>query len=332
MTDYPSLAGRHSWRRRQDLKKWQNLVAILIILLLVLAIINGLLKTFSFGKYLGDSQWDGRSSFAVVLATDPILVAVFQNDPKRVVFLAVDGEGVLITPNVQERLVKIGGAIKERSGEKLGRLASLAFRADIDSYIMFSESPQVDKEKSLSLFKDFASITYGPLILFKGIGQGMDTNLARIDLFKLWWKAKNISVERIEFIDLRGEREEIVYQDKETVLGVDTVSYHQAIVPYLDNLEIAKENFKVAILNGSQVTGAGSLAADMAQAAGVKVVGVQTSSYLVERCQISAADKSSYTAFYLAKIFKCDIKSAPTEADTGEIMLIVGNDFADKYF
>ena len=333
MTSYLALrhSSGHAWKRRQVQAKWKNLLALLIVLILILASFNGLVKTFSIGKYLGTSNWNSNSSFVAVLSTTPLAVFILQEDPKRLVFLTLDEKTYLITGNPNEPIAKISFLINKSNGRDLSKLLSLTFRANIENYVTFKNDQKINKEEAIERFKNYSSLLAPFMILTGIIGDDVkDTNIARLDQFKLWWQIKSVRINQLELVDLSQYQEEVVYKDDQKVLGVDNFVLHKVISKYLGNENVIKENLKIKVINASGIAGVGQLAADFAAGVGVNIVKIETAPNFVDKSFIQTSLKNKYTVRYLANIFKCDIKNSSESGE--EVSLVIGSDFASRYF
>ncbi len=325
---------RQGWRKRQIRSQFRNLLAILITTLLVLAVFNGLVKSFSVRKFLGNSNWDNRASVAVALNTKPTSVLVVQNDPKRLTFLVLGDEAYVETGKIKTPLEKLGFFTEAADGRELTKVLSLTFRANIANYLFFDRDYIANKENAGKIFKNLASLTTPFLILTEGKGPDIkDTDITRIDMFRLWWQLKDLSTDKLELVDLSGFGEEIT-ADSQKLLGFDEEALLREISKYLDNVQIAKEGSKIKIKNVSGRQAAGYLAADFIASTGGNVVDIELVTQDTGTSTILTNDKNSYTASYLAKVFKCDIKSpVPTEAaNSGEIVVVIGRDFIQRFF
>jgi len=337
MTRYPVSrhSTRHGWEKREVQKKWRSLLAVFITVVLFLAVANGLIKSFSLKKNLGSSSWSGKSSFVIALAADPASVFIFQKDSKRMVLLTLNNENYLPTGNQDQPIAKTSSIVEEKDGRRLERVLSLAFRSNIENYLIFKTSQKIDRETAQKLFKNFASLTT-PLTLLIG-GQDkiiMSTNITRIDLFRLWWQIKGFSVNSLDLVDLGQATEELIQKNNQKVLVVDEVFLHREISKYLEDLDLRKENLKVEIDNASDYSTAASLASDFVTSVGGSVISVETSDVKVDKTYILTSQNKKYTSRYLAKIFKCDIKSTPESKDEDtqdKIRVVLGQDFAARY-
>lgn len=328
------LRGRHrryGFSQSQTGKDWRAMLAILAVIFVVLAGVNGFSKSFKLGKYLGKSGWDSQSSFSIALDTNPPAVFIYQKDPKRIVFATLDANSYFESGKLDAPIEKIKDVQDKKSGKDLSRLFSLSFRGDIENYIIFNQSKNLDKQESEKLFKNLAAIT-APLAILAPKPQAdiKDTNIARIDMIKLWWQLKGLSLNQLDLVDLGSLKTEVINAKNEKVLGVDDISLNHQIAKYLENPQVRKDEYKIKIKNASGYLGAGYLAADFAQAIGASVISAETADQVSENTLIITGS-GGYTPDYLAKIFKCDIKVA-SENDNREITVIIGRDFAVRYF
>lgn len=326
MTDYPTRSS--AWRRKQTQTKLANLAGIFITVILLLALANGFLRSFSLGKYLGDSSWDGKSSQVVALNWQPGSILIFQPEPKRLV-LAKFGQNLhFATGNPQNPVQDLASLFGAGDGQRMIQVLSSIGRTSIKNYLLFKEAIPADRENLERFFKKFASLAT-PLSILTGSWERdiKNTNLTRKDLISLWWQVKALGVGDLSLVDL-GVSEKLVLADDRQVLGVDSVSLQKAIGQYLENRKLVEEGMAVSIQNASGVAGAGGLAADFVASVGGDVKRLETVAGPVAKSQI-LADNTSYTVLYLAKIFECGIKNVP--AADGEITVIIGADFAQKY-
>lgn len=333
MTDYPAQGS--AWRRKQTQTKLANLAGIFITVILLLALANGFLRSFSLGKYLGKSEWDGKSSLVIAANWHPGSILIFQPEPKRLVLAKFGQDLHFATGNPQNPVQDLASLFGAGDGGRMIQVLSSIGRTSIKNYLLFKEAVPADRENLERFFKKFASLAT-PLSILSGSWEGdiKNTNLTRKDLISLWWQVKSLGVGDLSLVDL-GVSEKLVVRDNRQVLGVDSVSLQRAIGQYLENRRLVEERTAVSVQNASGVAGAGGLAADFVTSVGGSVKRVETVAGPVTKSQIVTSD-TSYTALYLAKIFECGIKTVP-RADLpageagGEIKVIVGADFAQKY-
>jgi len=334
MTRYPAL--RQSlgqvWKKREDKRKWKDILAIFIAVVLIFAIFNGFAKSFSIKKYLSKSNWDSKFSFVTILATKPPSVFVFQTDPQKIVSLKLDSERYLVTGNQNQPLVKFSTLLAEKSGEELSKVLSLAFSADIKNYAFFTEEQVLNKENLQTMFKKFASPVTPFLILTGRIDKNIaKTNITRIDMIKLWWQLKSLGINKLEMVDLSDLKEEVVTADNQKVLGIDQTSLHFQISKYLENPDIANKDFKVIIQNASGTGDTTSLASDFATSVGFDISKVEISENISDKTNIVTKKADLYPVRYLARVFNCDIVGSQNVPENTAI-IVLGRDFAANYF
>ncbi len=324
MTDYPNK--KAAWKKRDTQQAGRKLLAIIVFVLLFMALVNGFLKTISFKKYLGGTGWDGKSSFVSVLGTDPPAVLVFQQEPKRIALFKLDSTKYYISGNNKEPLVQLSRFIDEEDAGELVRILSVSTGVQIENYMLFANR-KLDRQTVENDFKDFASPAT-PLKILTGNFKDniMSTNISQKDFISLWWQAKDVSISKLEVVDLTAVSEEVVLRNNQKVLGVDEESLHFKIAPYLENTNMADLN--VTIENTAGNSQAVNLASQFVQGVGFTPT-IVDSENSVEKTRIIASD-NNYPVKYLAKIFDCDIVLAPKQA-SGEIKVILGSDFATRY-
>ena len=306
-------------------------MAVFILIVLVFAIANGIVKSFSLKNFFDKSAWDGKSPFVSTLETSPPSIFVFQKDPKRLAVFKLDENAYLVTVQ-KEGLQKTGDIFEKENGEQVARVLSLNFGTDIENFVLFSSKVTAEKQSFDNLFKTFASFVTPFKIIGGAYGSGIEnTNITRIDLLKLWWQLKGVSAEKLELVELSPFKEEIIARDNKKVLGVEEESIRLKISKYLENRYLDQEKANVEIVNGSKVPGALQLAADFASSAGFSVIEAEETSQISEKTQIVAKDRNSYNASYFASIFDCDIVSEQN-GQGADITVVIGRDFASNYF
>ena len=306
-------------------------MAVFILIVLVFAIANGIVKSFSLKNFFDKSAWDGKSPFVSTLETSPPSIFVFQRDPKRLAVFKLDENAYLVTAQ-KEGLQKTGDIFEKENDQKVAKVLSLNFGVDIENFVSFGPKVTAEKQSFENLFKNFASFVTPFKIIGGAYGNGIEnTNITRIDLLKLWWQLKGLSAEKLELVELSPFKEQIITKDNEKILGVDEESIRLKLGQYLENRYLDQEQANVEIVNGSKVPGALQLAADFASSAGFSVIEAEESSQISEKTQIVAKDKNSYNASYLATIFDCDIVSEQN-GQGADITVVIGRDFASNYF
>ena len=325
MTSYPA------WKKYQVKNNWKNLISVFLTITFLFALFNGFLKGISLKEKFSTSRWDGKSPFAVVLAGSDPVVALYQNDPQKLTFLKISGDTYVETDSLGPAISKLRDVAF--SGERTLRLVSRTFGADFQNFAQTSDLTKINESEAEEVFKDFASILTPLKILTGGYKTHIEnTNITRIDALRLWWQLKGLGIRDVNFKDLSHLSGEIVTENSEKVLGADSQSLNKEISKYLENLNIARDNLKILISNQSGEIAASGLAYTFVKSVGANVVEVRDEKTKVLKTQILANDKNSYTASYLAKMFNCDINGARETVQNGEILVVLGQDFAKYWF
>lgn len=321
-------------KKRESGNKSKTVFAVLIVVVLVFTILVGLVKSISLPSTALEPKlkWDSKSSFAVALDTIPPSVFVYQREPKRITFLALDPKMYFVTGNPKTPIVQIGGAVSGENGFEIARVMSLSFGAPITNYITFNKQENLDNKGAQKMFGDFASLGTPLVVMTRGRpGFVKSTNITRLDAFRLWWQIKGLSVASANVSDLSHLSEEVVTGNGHKVLGADTTSLNRKIHEFLENSNFVKEGFNISILNESGNRYATTVASDFIQAVGGNVVGEKEGGTR-DNSQIITRNKGAYIPSYLAKMFGCDITEAQNSGSDNGITVVLGRDFASKYF
>lgn len=323
---------RKSWKSAEVKKKWHSILAVFITVTLLFAIVNGLVKGFSFKDRIGKSSWDGKSSFIIAIDSSNPSVFIYQPDPKRVAVLTLSGDTIYETGSFREPLAKISERAQGSSGDLTTSL-SHAYRAKVGNYINLSKKVEVERKFAENMLLDFASLSTPLKLLSGGWTENIkETNITRTDALRLWWQVKSLSINNLILADLSKYTEEILNKDNEKILGADTASLNRVIAKYTENLKVLEEKYDVKVANGTNTAGVARLASDFIESVGGNVAEINRLETRSDVSKIIAPSQNSYTANYLANIFDCDITEAESGQDAGEITVLIGNDFAKQYF
>lgn len=329
MTDYPH--GRNnSWKKQEDARKWRGLLGIFVTVVLLFAAANGIAKTLSIGKFFGSSSWDAKSTFSTVVTTSPLSVLVYNPTSDEVALVKFKEDLYFATGDQNEPLAEIGKISSAATGTDLSKAASRITRSPIANFVVLEETKEASLEGLRAYFKSFASLSTPVKIMLSKPAGVSSTNITRIDMIRLWWQIKSLSINNLNFIDAAGFTEEIVMTGGYKVLGVDDASLHRLMSQYLQNWTILEEGLAISVEDFSTDPTSGDLARDFVMAVGGQVTGVSYKRGENLEKTIILAGRDSYTASYLAKIFGCDIKSLPDLAES-EIKVILGRDFGQKF-
>lgn len=319
-----------SWRQVQTRSKWRSIVAAVITVVLVFAIVNGTGKSYQLKNKLGESKWDGKSTFLIAINSNNPSLFVYQREPQNLAIFTLDGQTFFETGKFDVPLEKFSNILNS-TGEEFSAALSRTYGVDVGYFIKTREKVDMTEEKVQEMLTSFLSITTPLKILTVGYSDKLEhTNITRFDAFRLWWQLKGIRIDSLKFSDLTNHRAEIIDVNDQAVLGVDTVSLNRVIADYTENLEILNERESVEIVNGSENIDAAILATRFVKSVGGNVVNIKESE-LRNKTTIYANSKNNKTASYLANIFGCDINEAKNLEET-EIMVNLGVDFTKKYF
>lgn len=331
MTDYPvSKQGknRSSWKQAQIHKKGREILAVFIVGILGLILLSGFLKAITLKKEINRSVWDATSSMAIAVNSQPPSLVIYQEEPSKIIFLSIPKDLSYATGNADEPVRGIVTSFDATSGnETIGILTNL-FGINVNKYFSFKEKPEISRGNYESFFKDFASIKT-PLNLFFGkVDEVGFTNLTQAELFNLWWQVKGLSLKQVDYVSLDSFEDEIVGPKSSIFKGIDREKVNLELSKYFrDNKE---KKIRVQIKNASGAAGAGRLAAEIVEAYGWTVTGIEQAG--LEPLTRVLADKKEEETNDLAKLFACDIVLTQSEQNEGQTLIVLGQDFAKRYF
>lgn len=324
MTDFHS-SHKTSWKKAEVSQKWRSFLATFVILLLLLGVFNGVLKTVNLGRNVGTSKWDGQSPFSAVINTNPTSVVVYNPNTKKFAQFALNDDIYVETGDVSRPLLKLSDA---KDTKELTRAVSHVLGATVTNYVVLANKQKVSEENMQVDFKNFASVLF-PFKIVMGVENFKDTNVSQLDLFRLWWQAKSLGLSSLSFSDVGRNTEDIILAGGEKVMGVDNETVHRQISPVLENSKILDEGKSVDIVNGTRDAIWARFSAQYVSAFGANVVKVSDSGEALDKTTVLVS-KNSYTASYLAKVFNCDIKSVPNFPED-KVQLIIGRDFTQNF-
>lgn len=308
MKDYPA------WKNSEKKRNWRTTVAIFIAVFLMLASIKGFVKFGLASKNVAKSNWDSISSFVVGIGDHASSLFIFQKDPKRAVILTLGKNG-----------------LRDIGDEQAIKQLSVSFGAPVENYIKFKNDSLEKVSDIKKYYENFTSWLTPVSILMTGWhGNNLDTNISRIDAIRLWWQIKSIGVNNVKFDDL-SNLGQTNFENNNKVLAANTSDLNREISKYLENSKIVKDDLQINIVNSSSQYATSILASNFIYSVGGRVGTISGNIEEISRCNIVGAS-SSYTLKYLAKLFDCDIKEPSQTASEGQITLILGNEFAKKYF
>lgn len=327
MTDYPAISGRRVsyWKREQANRKWREILSVFVVCTLLFFILNGFIKTISLGRDINASSWDGKAGIAIALNTEPKSVMVYQKEPKKIAFFTIPGNLFYATGDAAEPVKTINSAYE---GNVEGILTNV-LGADVGKRIYFADNMAIAGNHASELFKNLASFKTAADIFVSGPGKVYrQSTMTKMEMLRLWWEIKGINIKDVDVINLDKLSEDVIGPGGVKFKGVDRSEMTRTIGSYLDSPSYFG-GLKVEIINGSGASGAGKLASDMLSAWGIQVVGVENGQEEA-KCKITGEKNAAIS--YLARELGCDIVAAPAEAEKGKIVIVLGRNFAAKYF
>lgn len=328
MIDYPTK--RPAWKRRQIEKKWQNIFGIFLTLFLLVVIVNGLFKSFSFSNKFNKATWDGKSPLIATVNTIPASLLIYQPEIRKFVLVVINNDISFATGDTDKPVEKLSTIFESQDGVEISSIVSTIVRIPVSYYLIFKDSPSADLSTFENYFKNFVSIdTPFEIFASKNSDAIIDTNLAQRDLFSLWWQTKFTRINDLELVDLSRFAETIIVSSDQKILGIDNTSLSAVLKKYLENKRLVEASELITVENGAKAHGAGKLAADFVTAMGGQVSKIEASETVSDKTQIITSE-NGYVASYLAKIFDCGINVVPDLAN-GEIIIKIGRDFVNKF-
>lgn len=331
MTDYTSHSNRRaSWKRRQINNKWREILAVFITVVLVFLIINGFLRGLALKSWFSGSIWNGRTVLAIAVNSKPPSLIVYQNEPRRITTVVLPEDLSFATGDYGEPIKNVQRAFEEDS--EGGRLFLTKYLGvNVAGFVTLKEAKKMDRAEAQNIFGDFAFLTTPFVVSFNGLERNVQaTNLSRVDLMRLWWQVKGLSVDDLVFVDLNNYVVEIIGGENKKFKSLDRDLVRRAIAKYFESEEVLSKKVSIEVNNASGVNGIGTLASEIAEMAGFSVANVTGSDSTSEETKVIVSEKSDQ-ATHLAKIFNCDIVWRQNEAESSKITLVIGSDFAKRF-
>lgn len=327
MTDYPSVKKRKSsWRQAQIQRKWKDLIVIFIVSVLLLVLFTGIKGTLSVKNQAQKSTWGGDESLGVVLKTDPVSVLIYQTDPQRINLYTVGSDIFYATGDALQPSKKVAELFNLEGPETASALTSLT-GVNFSKYYFYKEPLNLSSKSVDEIFKDFASLKTPVKVIFGSFGSGT-TNLTKVEILKLWWQVKGMEMKQIESSSMDSFTDEILSGSGEKFKGLDYEKTTSQLGKFFHGF--AEKKRKVAIINASGEPGSLKLAGDLVSSYGWNVTSLSSEGEQ-QTGRIISSQKDGETQD-LAKIFGCDINQAQNDQEQSVITIILGKDFAQKYF
>lgn len=190
-------------------------------------------------------------------------------------------------------IISLSGTIKEPVGK--------LFKIPIDaSVILDNNSKEITKETiDQNLF--FMITNY----------KSIKTPMTIIDLARLWFLVKNISPSFI--------------QTKKITIPLEASEIDKLASLYFQDHGITRENFNIAIINGTDISGFGNRLARLINNMGGNVISVTTADRKARISEITTSQPSSYTARKFEKILGYKVTKVLNSA-LYDIIITIGKD------
>ncbi len=331
MTDYPaSRQGRNrsSWKQAQIQKKGREILAIFIVAVLGFLLLSGFLKAINIKNEISRSVWEGRGAVAVAINSQTPTLVVYQKEPPKVAFFSIANNLNYATGNPEKPVDGITTSIVAARGDETTAILTNLLGININKYYFFKDRLEITRDNYESFFKDFASLKTPVGLFFGKVGDLGSTNLTQAELFNLWWQVKGLSLKQVDYLALDSFADEIVGPKNTTFKGIDREKANIELSKYFRDSK--EKSMKVQIKNATGVVGTTRLAVELVESYGWTVVGVEPASQ--ETSTYILADKKDAEASDLAKLFACDIVLTQGEQNEGQVVVVLGEDFAKRFF
>jgi hypothetical protein len=291
----------------------------LVTTFLFLALVLGAAAS---GFYLyKDSRFGRFDRFNVVLATSP--VALLSVDTAKASAVLVKFPDDLYIPELafgygpyQAAKIYAVGSLDKRGGETLSVTLSDYLGVGVDGYIY---SPT-------SLSGDIKNFFLAPQNIFTA-----DSNLNILDRLRLSATVFLMRFDKIKTVDLVEFTSPLVLADGGTARSLDKESLDGRLADFFAENKIQGENYRVEVVNSTNVAGLGNRAGRLLSNMGANVVSVGTSSPMLPTCQIltTAQAKNSATVKRIAFLFSCQV-TLKSDGGRADVVVTIGEDYAKK--
>jgi hypothetical protein len=292
---------------------------------------------------VGESiPWKSKEKITVACVCDPILIASFEPEQKKVDLISLPSDFYLEVPGYgwypASSAYGLGQLAKPPQGARVFAFAlSSAIQGPIDYYIKFKDEnfSHLSKEKITSLAKKIGE-PEGLILAFRAVGwisKNMETNLTLFDIYRLWWEAKNIRINKINYLTLPlNYFEDLILPDGRIVKIFGEQGIGEYAPSFFSDQKILNEKFSLEILNATSKEGIGGKVAKIVEAAGVDVSFIGNYQGLVKKSilEVKKEEKNSVTARRISRLFDLE-KQEKKEKGLSEMTLILGEDLSNFF-
>ncbi len=342
--DQQGLNQSKAWEREKSKKQTRKLLRLIILVFVVIIFLTAILQipgiisrvSKPFGQI--PAEMANKTKVDLNFRTNILLASVSGKKLVELGFLSfAKGDRKLILvkldPNYKVVGVKADYSFNDlfvegKSKYNIDHLESSMISSvgyPMDGYIVLTNGQNlVDPEKLEKLIDNFYSI--GFFFNLKAskdyLDKNLKTNISLNNANDLVWFAKNLTPDRINFIDLRASKDPEGY--------LDTQSVGNKLGLLLSDPLVAKEGAAVEIVNASSVEGVGNIFKLVIANLGGNVLNTAKAEGEGET-EVITKNKNSQLAKKLSEITAVKIKIVKDSELNTDIKLIIGDDYA-KFF
>jgi len=324
MTDYPAQKHRTGSRlRKSSGRKFSGIIAVFIFAVLLFVILGGFLKTVVPSRVSTTGGWNGQTSLAIAVNSDPPAIVIYAKEASKLGVFSLQQDLKYATGNANDPIKPVNSLFLGPGAKTEAVLSNLG-GVNVSKFVYFKNPPKLEKDQVYEMFKQFASLKTPISIVFTK--SDFSSDLSKMELLRLWWEIKGLTLSQIDFKNVNNFAEEIIGAGGKKFNGIDRESINHEMIKYFDS----SVRGDIEIVNNSGEAGAGLLATYMLGAYGWNVVNVSLSQNVEPQCRIMDSDGGRDVEL-LAGIFGCNI-IREQNASFGNPVIMLGSNFAKRYF
>lgn len=261
---------------------WKLHLQLFLFFLGGILLIAFLTKTFQVIK---NSKYDGQNRFIIALAN--------REDRKNILLFSIEptNKNISLLNFFSDTDLGEGNRFRKNVQELVG--------APVDGIVITSSKLKVESSK---LLKDSLSIANVIALIRSGEFKNLGTNLTILDILKIFWDARAISLDRIEIGQL-GASSSLFYDNK-----------------------VIRERKTIEIINSTDIAGQASKIARILNNMGNPVLFIKTGD-VKEAQSIIYVREESYTGEKLARILGMPISKLEARDTDIDIRIVIGEDY-----
>ena len=342
-------------KRKQRIIKVGFLLLLLLLSVLVITILKVLVKNLTVPSE-SKKCWTEKMDMSrtnrvnIVFDIEPLLVFSFEKKEKEGTILLIPEDYYFKKGTEVYRLGSFFelGEMKDGCGGRFLKKTIEDFLAvPIDRYIKVRSGKwealpagrQVGSGKEVEVFvKKIQSWGWFFRFLgnYKKFGENFETDFSLLEIFRLWWQAKDLRWEKVAFQTLEGSS--VVVEDKlpdgTKVKTVDQNLLPEKISKLFGDSQIEGEGIKIEVLNTTQKPGLGQKVGLVVNNLGGDLIHIGNWPEALKTTQIWVINKKvkdSYTCQRLAEVFGAEVFLKPEiEEARGDLLILLGEDYAKK--